>query len=175
VRIVQGLNFLTILAMCAAAIVRFTYFGKDDGPTDPFFYIFTFYLFPFAGLLLISELRYERVLKYFEFLGYQYGKGMFMLFVALLLFDTTYPADTAISVFMSLVGIFNLILMCVAPGLHTEALSLFKKDKEKNEIETESENGSENEANEHDGLLPRTYGASRNDSSNKPQQSTMGH
>jgi len=159
--------------MCAAAIVRFTYFGKDKAPTDPFFYIFTFYLFPFAGLLLIAELRYERVLKYFEFLGYQYGKGMFMLFVALLLFDTTYPVDTAVSVFMSLVGMFNLILMCVAPGLHTEALSLFKK--EKAEIETESEEGSENEANEHDGFLPRTYGGPRNDLSNKPQQSTMGH
>ena len=44
--------------MCAAAIVRFTYFGKDEAPSDPFFYILTFYLFPFAGLLLIAELRW---------------------------------------------------------------------------------------------------------------------
>lgn len=48
------LNFLTIIGLCAAAIVRFTYFGKEDAPTDPFFYILTFYLFPFAGLLLVA-------------------------------------------------------------------------------------------------------------------------
>ena len=55
-------------------------------------------------------------------MGYQHGKGMFMIFVALLLFDTAYPVDIAVSVCMSLVGMFNLILICVAPGLQTEAI-----------------------------------------------------
>ena len=45
-----------ILGLCAAAVVRFTYFGKDDAPSDPFFYILTFYMFPFAGLLLVAQL-----------------------------------------------------------------------------------------------------------------------
>ena len=102
---------------------------------------------------------------------------MFMIFVGLLLFDTAYPVDSSISVLMIVVGIFNLILMCVAPGLQTEVLSLFKKDKEKGGTATgtESEEGSENDANEHDGLLPRTYGGSRAELSNLPQVSNKGH
>ena len=50
------LNFLIILGLCATAVVRFTYFAADKPPTDPFFYILTFYLFPFAALLLVAQL-----------------------------------------------------------------------------------------------------------------------
>ena len=159
------------MALCAAAIVRFTNFAGDKRPTDPFYYILTFYLFPFAGLLLVAELRWQRFLKYFEFLGYQYGKGMFMIFVALLIFDTTYPVDLAVSIMMSLVGVFNLVLLCLAPGLHNDALSLFRKEKaEATDESSQSEEGSENDANEHDGLIPRTYGGGAKQLSNKPAQ-----
>ena len=51
-------NFLIILGLCATTIVRFTYFGKENPPTDPFFYILTFYLIPFAGLLLVAQLQW---------------------------------------------------------------------------------------------------------------------
>ena len=57
-------------------------------------------------------------------------------------------------------------------GHNAEALSLFRKEKEETAHETsESEEVSENDADEHDGLLPRTYGAKN--FSNKPQNSTM--
>ena len=115
--IAQALNFITILGILAVTIVRFTFFAKENPPKDPFYYILTFYLIPFAGLLLIAELRWEVVLKHFEFLSFQWGKGMFMIFVGLLLFDTAYPVDSSISIMMIVVGIFNMILMCVAPGL----------------------------------------------------------
>lgn len=104
------------MAFCAAGVVRFTYFGQGElAPTDPFFYMFTFYLFPFAGLLLVAELRWQRILKYFSFIGYFYGRGMFILFVALLLFDTEYPIDAGISIFASLVGLFNVLMTCMSP------------------------------------------------------------
>ena len=54
----QAFNFIAILAICAASIVRFTYFGDEDPPKEPFFYILTFYLIPFAALLAIAELRW---------------------------------------------------------------------------------------------------------------------
>lgn len=113
--IVHILNFFVILSLCAAAIVRFTYFAKEDSPSDPFFYILTCYLFPFAGLLLVAEIQYQTILKYFQFLGLLHGKGLFMIFVALLLFDTDYPVDIAASILISLVGIFNLVVHCMAP------------------------------------------------------------
>ena len=75
--IVTILNFFVCIALCADAIVRFTYFGADKAPTDPFFYIMTFYLIPFAGLFLVAEMQWQRVLKYFQFIGQQHGKGMF--------------------------------------------------------------------------------------------------
>ena len=150
------LNFFIILGLCAAAVVRFTYFGKDDAPADPFFYILTLYLIPFAGLLLVAQLQWQRVLKYFQFLGFLYGKGLFMIFVALLLFDTTYPVDTAISILMTLVGFFNLLVMCLAPGAVAPA-SFFGKAKEDTAESDEYDENSENDADEHDGLLPRTY------------------
>lgn len=147
VYITQALNALVIACLAACAIVRFTIFAKDTRPSDPFFYILTVYLVPFAALLAVAELKYLNVLKYFEFLGYNYGRGIFMIFVALLLFDTTYPVDTAVSIFMTLVGIYNVMLMCVAPNLHRENVSLFNKEKQKCETdETESEDLSENDA-----------------------------
>jgi len=69
VYIIYGLNFLTILALCAASIVRFTYFGASEAPKDPFYYMLTFYLFPMAGLLVAAEFQYPRIIKYFQFLG----------------------------------------------------------------------------------------------------------
>ena len=117
------------MSLCAAAIVRFTYFGdKDLAPSDPFFYMFTFYLFPFAGLLLVAELRWQRLLKYFSFLGYFYGKGMFILFIGLLLFDVEYPVDAAISGFAFLVGIFNMLMTCLSPSGSLLQMSLSNED-----------------------------------------------
>ncbi len=155
------------MALCAAGIVRFTLFGGSGvdeqlAPTDPFFYIFTFYLFPFAGLLLVAELRWQRVFKYFSFLGYFYGKGMFIMFIALLLFDIEYPVDAAISGFASLVGLFNILMTCMSPSGSLLQLSLNKEDEdilgESQTQEEEDEGDSDYDADEHDGLLPRTYG-----------------
>ena len=153
------LNFLIILGLCAAAVVRFTYFGSNEAPSDPFFYILTFYLFPFAGLLLVAQLQWQRVLKYFQFLGFLYGKGFFMIFVALLLFDTQYPVDTAISILMTLVGFFNLLVMCIAPGavVPPNFFGKLKEDTAESRSEDDYDDNSENDADEHDGLLPRTY------------------
>lgn len=172
---------MVILCLLAAATVRFTLFAGDEKPTDPFFYILTIYLIPFAILLAVAELKYLIVLKYFEFLGYNYGRGIFMIFIALLLFDTKYAFDMTVSVPMTLVGIYNISLTFIAPGLHYETVSLFKIEKEKSkETEEESESMSENEADAHDNLLPKTYGAgpagaaSRRNLSNKPQNSIGG-
>jgi len=56
--IVHILNFMVIVALAADAIVRFTYFGAESPPSDPFFYILTIYLIPFAGLFLVAEMQW---------------------------------------------------------------------------------------------------------------------
>ena len=169
-----------MIGILAASIVRFTYFGKDDGPTDPFFYILTIYLIPFAGLLLTAQLQWQRVLKYFKFIGLMHGKGLFMIFISLLLFDTKYPVDAALSIFICMVGVFNLVVMCIAPGSDTahggNIFSNRNKDKASGSESESVEENSDNDLDEHDGLLPRTFASSqgagqRNNVSNKPQKS----
>ena len=113
--ILNGFNFISILALVASGVSRLTYFGEKDSPSDPFFYILTIYLFPMAALMLIAEMSWHRVLKYFQFLGNMYGKGFFMIFVALLLFDTAFPVDAAVSITLSLIGILNLLATCILP------------------------------------------------------------
>ena len=168
-----------MIGILAASIVRFTYFGKDDAPTDPFFYILTIYLIPFAALLLAAQLQYQSVLKYFQFIGLMHGKGLFLIFISLLLFDTKYPVDAALSVFMCMVGVFNLVVMCIAPGSDTQGGNIFaraNKDKASGSESEEEDENSDNDLDEHDGLLPRTFASSagagqRNNVSNKPQKS----
>ena len=138
--IIHGLNCMAILALCAAAIVRFTNFSStttstatsttsetttkstsettstsSSAPTDPFYYMLTFYLIPFAALLTVAELQYTRVLKYFQFLGHLHGRGLFMIFVALLLFDTKYAVDTAVSIGVMTIGLINIGMICFVP------------------------------------------------------------
>ena len=161
--ILNALNFLSILALIAAAIARFTYFGDSEAPTDPFFYILTFYLFPVAALLMVAELGFQSVLKYFAFLGTFHGKGFFIMFVALLLFDTNFPVDATVSIILTLVGIFNMVATCVIPGslatnkLLTRATKGFKSEEE-SKADTENDS-SENDADDQDHLLPQTYGS----------------
>ena len=123
------MNYMVVIGLLVASVYRFTLFGGEDKPTDPFFYMLTIYLIPFAALILCAELRWQRMLKYFEFMGYQHGKGLFCIFVALLLFDTQYPVDTGISIATTFVGIFNIVAMCISPNSKSQ-LRFFQKDKD---------------------------------------------
>ena len=137
----------------------------------------TFYLFPIAALLVVAEIQLQRVLKYFQFLGYLYGKGLFMCFVALLLFDTKYPVDTGVSITMTLVGFFNIAAMCMIPGNVMPNLLLQKSEggkRRNSDTEHDAESSDNNDADEQDHMLPMTYG-SRNGriNSNKPERSDV--
>ncbi len=119
-----------------------------------------------AALLLVAEMNWQRVLKYFQFLGHLYGKGFFMIFLALLLFDTNYPVDATVSVVLTLIGILNLVATCMLPKelvssnqlLSRAARSLQGGASSHNELSHTEEESSENDADDQDHLLPQTYG-----------------
>ena len=162
-RICQVMNYMTVISLLSASVVRFTHWGDEvkegEKPKDPFFYLLTIYLIPFAILIFAAELRWQRMLKYFEFLGYSHGKGLFFIFVALLLFDTQYPVDTGVSIGVTFVGIFNLVSICIVPNSRSQ-LKFFQKDKD-SDSETDSQTSedldSENDADEYDKLIPQSY------------------
>lgn len=148
-KIIQVMNYLSILAIVVAAVCRFTYFSGDEAPSDPFYYMLTFYLFPIAGLLVVAEMQWQKFLKYFQFLGFLYGKGLFMCFISLLLFDTKYPVDTGVSVALTLVGLFNIVAMCMVPGgVMPNLLLPTRKGSRRSASEREDGDSSDNNADE---------------------------
>ena len=157
-RILQIVNVLSILGLLATAVVRFTLFGAgENAPKDPFFYLMTIYLIPFCFLLISAELKWARVLKYVQFLGYQHGKGLFFIFIALLLFDTERSLDVVMSIVVTFVGIFNMITACIRPALNHLSFLNLPKDKASDEDEYDSETSAEDsdiDPHEHDALLP---------------------
>jgi hypothetical protein len=51
------------------------------------------------------------------FLKSQAGRGIFQIFVGLLVFNASYPGDIAISIYLALAGIFNLVIAWVLPAV----------------------------------------------------------
>src|SRR4051812_28608062 len=110
VRIVRLMNFIAALLMCIDAFIRFFDFNDEN---DGFFFILTFYLFGFAALLIMAEMRYKKVLVYLEFLKSRIGKGIYVILVGLLVFDDDRTADTTIGIILCLFGLFNIIVSCM--------------------------------------------------------------
>lgn len=119
----MGLNYIAVLVLIADFICRCVTFSKknSDGaslaPKNPFYYLLTFYLIPFAFLILAAELEWRSVIKYVMFLKSQAGKGFFYVFIGLLIFDTKYPADIIFALYMTLVGVFNIVNAWFIPAI----------------------------------------------------------
>ena len=75
--------------MVSSASLRFLAYDSANIVMDGFYLAFTFYLYIFSMLLGSAESKYIHVLKYIEFLTSFYGKGLFQLFIGILLFDDT--------------------------------------------------------------------------------------
>lgn len=54
------------------------------------------------------------ILKYIEFLVTANGKGLYLIFIGILLFDSRRDVDLCTSIVLCLVGLFNIILCCIA-------------------------------------------------------------
>ena len=114
VRIVRLMNFGCAGLMVYDGITRL--FDLKDN-TDPFFFLLSIYLFGFATLLVLAEIRFRKVLVYIEFLKHRFGKGIYVMLVGLLLFDETRRIDMLSAICIILVGFFNLIVGCMREQL----------------------------------------------------------
>ena len=110
IKVVKVLNLLCALLMLVDIVFRFTAFKTQS---DPFFFLLTFYMFGFAALLIVAELNIKRILVYVEFLNGRIGKGIYILFVGLLVFDESRKVDMAVSIVIVLVGFFNILVGCM--------------------------------------------------------------
>lgn len=110
VRIVRLMNFACAGLMCYDGVLRLLDLKTH---TDPFYFLFSVYLFGFALLLILAEIRYRKVLLYIEFLKHRVGKGIYVMLIGLLLFDEDRKTDMISAIAMVLVGFFNLIVGCM--------------------------------------------------------------
>ena len=99
--------------MICTATLRYIEYDKDNILMDGFYLAFTFYLYIFSLLLGTAEYKYIHVLKYIEVLITNVGKGLFLLFIGILLFDDSRSIDLTASIVLSFIGIFNIIIGCV--------------------------------------------------------------
>ena len=113
--IIKSLNYICAGVMLMTSLIRFQLYYLDSSTVfmDGFYLAFTAYLGVFAALLASAEYQYVNILKYIEFLITQTGKGVFLIFVGVLLFDNRRKVDLWASITLTLVGIFNLMLSCV--------------------------------------------------------------
>ena len=71
------------------------------------------FLLFFAALLITVELRLGSALFYIEFLRSRYGKGIYLILVGVLVFDSTKTADSIIAILILLIGFFNIMVSCM--------------------------------------------------------------
>ena len=84
IKVAKTLNYLAVVLILVSIILRFIDFGQYS---DMFFYLLTFYLIGFGALLLMAELKWHKVILFVMFLNGRFGKGAFLIFIGLLLFD----------------------------------------------------------------------------------------
>ena len=112
-KLIKGFNYICSVSMFITAIYRFATYDAVKIKMDGFYLAFTIYLFVFGGLLIAAEYQYIKILQYIEFLASQRGKGFFMIWIGILLFDPQKQVDLWSSLSLTIVGIFNIILSCM--------------------------------------------------------------
>ena len=110
VKIVKALNYICAILIITNVILRFLNFTNSS---DHFFFLLTFYLIGFATLLVISEIGIKKVLVYIEFLSGRIGKGMYIIFIGLMMFDNVLKNDMIIGIVVFLIGVINIIVGCI--------------------------------------------------------------
>jgi hypothetical protein len=109
-QIVKNLNYASALLMVVDLVFRFTSFRTEK---DYFFFLLTFYLMGFSLLLVIAEVGIERIIVYVDFLNRPIGKGVYIMFVGLLIFDDKRKSDMVIAIILVLIGLVNMLASCV--------------------------------------------------------------
>ena len=108
--LIKKLNYFCSLVMIGTSGFRFYEFDTEKIFMDGFYLAFTVYLSIFGLILAAAEYQFVNILKYLEFLFYEQGKGFFLLFVGVLLFDPRTTSDLFASLLLTLVGLFNLMI-----------------------------------------------------------------
>jgi hypothetical protein len=107
IKIASILNYGCALLMAIDVFLRIFTFLQDQ---TLFFYLMTFYLAGFAVVLVIAEMRFTKIIFYMEFMKGRLGKGIYLIIIALLIFDEKRNIEMCISLILVVVGFFNIMV-----------------------------------------------------------------
>ena len=103
-------TFIIGLALIGLGIKKFALFDV----LDPLDFIITVYYFIFGALVCVSELPFKSLMRCCSFLGFFWGKAIFLCFLATISFnyDDIYQLVISIALFVSAACYLALALMC---------------------------------------------------------------
>ncbi len=103
-------TFIIGLALIGLGVKKFALFDV----LDPLDFIITIYYFIFGALVCISELPFKSLLRCCSFLGFFWGKAIFLCFIATITFnyEDVYQIIVSIAFFVSAACYLALALLC---------------------------------------------------------------
>jgi hypothetical protein len=100
------MNLFAVILMVICIIMRFTYLGE----VNLFFTILTIYLIVFLVLLVLAELKRMTVRIYFNFLDTKVGRGIFIMFLTLLIMEKDSGLEIGMGIVLLIIALFNIFL-----------------------------------------------------------------
>ena len=70
----------------------------------------TAYLLLFIVILILAEFRNLRVRVYFDFLDHKWGRGWYILFIALLVLERNGSMEIGLSLIVMVIAVLNMII-----------------------------------------------------------------
>lgn len=111
--IILNLVACAMILICTA--FRFVYVaqGNYDGTDQSrigFFIILSIYLFIFTVFQILAELKNVRVRLYMNFLDGKFGRGLFFIFLGLLIISSTSALEIVLSLCVLAIGSLNMLI-----------------------------------------------------------------
>ncbi|CDW89845.1 UNKNOWN [Stylonychia lemnae] len=102
-------NILACLMLLTCVAFRFVYMA--DGTLAFFYIILSVYLVAFTLGLILAEFKVEKVRLYVNFLDTKFGRGIFMIFLSLLILEE-HAIEVILFLCIMAIGILNMIVGC---------------------------------------------------------------
>ena len=105
------LNIIAVILILISIVMRFVYVGrKEEGAANLFFVILTIYLVLFIAIFVLAEFRNRIVRKYFNFLDGKFGRGCFIMFMALLILGRAKAMEIIFGILIIIIAFANCLM-----------------------------------------------------------------
>ena len=108
-RLILIMNILACVMLLVCVAFRFVY--MTDGSPAFFYAILSVYIAAFTIALVLAEFKIEKVRVYINFLDGKYGRGVFMIFLSLLILEGK-ALDVILFLCIFAIGVTNMIIGC---------------------------------------------------------------